>query len=462
MQASAAEPSTATASLGWRVGLLIFVVVAGLHSLSPSVQIGDSRLSVPVATEVLRHHTLDLSNDRVVTSLANKYDVRVVDGRLLPFYPWPAMLFAVPGALAAEAVGKDPATLRPSNPNQTWRVEIPTASVLVALTALVLSLVAFDEVPGQTRFKRRFSIAIAFTFAFATGAWSTASRALWQHTPSMLFLALALLAALRIERHRAWSVVLGMSLASGYAMRPTDAVAVACFLFWVAAVHRGALARVSIGLAIVLVPFVAINLATYHAVLPPYFAGSRLGTGGSVGFLDTAAMFLVSPSRGLLIYDPIVIVTVAGVWSRFRRRALTSLEVTLSLVVVGQLIVVATYGSPGGASYGPRLMIDMLPFITYLAIPPLVSLFSSGITAGLVGGRSARIAMSIIIGWGVLVNASGALLRSSYCWNAHPVIIDDHPSRVWDWGDPQFFRPVKDLSRGTSIHDVAVGSCSSA
>ena len=461
--AAVAETVPASASLGWRVALLVFAIVAVAHSLSPSVQVGDSRLSVPVATQVIRHHTLDLSGDHLVTSLPNQYDVRRVHGRLLPFFPWPAMLFAIPGSVAADVVGKDPETLRPSNPNQTWKIEVPTASVLVALTAVVLALVAFDSAPGGARARRRFAIAVALVYAFSTGAWSTGSRALWQHTPSMLFLSLALLAALRIDRHRAWSVALGMSLAAGYAVRPTDAVAVACFIVWLLVTRRRELLRVALGLVVVLVPFVVVNLVAFHALLPSYYSGNRLGTEAAIGFFDSAAMLLVSPSRGLLIYDPIIIAAAAGVWLKVRRGSFTALDFALGAVVIGQLVVVAAYGSTGGSSYGPRLMTDALPFIVYLSIPALDAVFRGGVRAGATGGRRAvTVAMLVVLVWGVAVNASGALLRSSYCWSASPVLVDKDPSRIWDWSDPQFLRPVKDLRDGMSLHDVVLESCTSS
>lgn len=455
------DRSTPTGSLGWRVALGVFAVVAVVHTLSPSVQVGDSRLSVPVATQVVRHHSLDLSKNALVSALTNKYDVRTVDGRLLPFFPWPAMLFATPGVVVADVVGVDPAALRPSNPNRTWEIEVPVASTLVALTAVILAVIAFDFVPGELRSRRRSAALIALAYAFTTGAWSTGSRALWQHTPSMLLLALALLAARRLDRHRLWGVALGMALAGAFAVRPTNALAVACFAVWVLVATRRSIRRVAIGMAIVVVPFVAVNLASYHAILPTYYSGNRLQTEMAIGFFDSLGMFLVSPSRSVFIYDPLVIAAIAGVWLQRRRRLLTPLDLTVCAVVVGQLTVVSRYGSTGGSSYGPRLMTDVLPFVVYLAIPAFVAVFAGGVRAGAAGGRRVFVvAMLVILGWGALVNASGALLRSSYCWSARPVHVDLKPSRIWDWSDPQFFRPVKDLFDGASLHDVVLESCS--
>ena len=48
--------------------------------------------------------------------------------------------------------------------------------------------------------------------------------------------------------------------------------------------------------------------------------------GSELGLLETAAMYVVSPSRGLLVYDPIVIVAGIGVWLLVRRRAFTALH----------------------------------------------------------------------------------------------------------------------------------------
>ena len=69
-------------------------------------------------------------------------------------------------------------------------VEVAIASTLVALTAMLLFFTA------RLYLGAAGSIALALLFAFGTSAWSTASRALWQHAPAMLMLTAALLSAL--------------------------------------------------------------------------------------------------------------------------------------------------------------------------------------------------------------------------------------------------------------------------
>jgi len=440
--------------------LLIVCIVTVGHVLSPGAQVGDSRLSVPVANAILRHGTLDLRADPLVTALTDKYDVVRRGERVLPFFPWPPMLLALPGAVAMLAVGRDPGTLRPSGPNQTWVVEVPTASFIVALTAWAFAAVALELTAGDLRRRRRFAVAVALIFAFSTGAWSTASRALWQHTPSMLVLMLAVLFALRIGEGRAYAFGFGVVVALSFAIRPSNSVAVALLLVWLVWQHRRSAGWAGCGIAAVVAPFVLINLLTYGSLLPPYFAATRLGTEAWLDFGETFAMNLVSPSRGLLVYDPIVFLAVAGFviqWRRVEHRPLFS---TLLVVLATESIVVARYGSTGGAAYGPRLMMDMLPFLAVLAVPVLAKVFldTRWRDAG-TAQRLAVVAVAGVIAWGVVVNASGALFRSSYCWSATPVIVDARPSRVWDWGDPQFARPIRDLAAGRSIRSVVIGSC---
>ena len=181
-------------------------------------------------------------------------------------------------------------------------------------------------------------------------------------------------------------------------------------------------------MAIVVVPFVAVNLAAYRSVLPPYYSGTRLGSEASIGFVDAASMYLFSPSRGLLIYDPVVVLAVVGVALKIRRRRFSALDGAVCAAVVGHWLVIASFGSSGGSSYGPRYMTDVLPFLVYLAIPAVVAIFGDGWRVAC----SRRIAVGIacvLLGWSVVVNASGAVLRSAYRWSATPVQVDDRPSR---------------------------------
>jgi len=85
-------------------------------------------------------------------------------------------------------------------------------------------------------------------------------------------------------------------------------------------------------------------------------------------------------------------------------------------------------------------MSDVFPVIAYLSLP---------------AGAALAIAVSIAL------NAEGAYLRSSTCWNAQPVSIDLRPARVWDLHDPQALAGYRAIVTD-GLRDAMLGACPSA
>jgi hypothetical protein len=440
-----------------RQTLLLFGLVFVVQTLSPSPQVGDSRLSAITAWQFMTHFNLHLEGYANVRHLTNRYDLVHHAGHLLPLYPWPTMLLAAPADLIFALVGHHPQLLSISNPNHTFYLEIPTASLLVAFTAVFIKNIVLG-LPEPWN-SRRVAFLSALTFAFATSAWSIGSRALWQNTASMFFLSATILAILHIDRSKRWPWLVGALLSLSYMTRPTNAIIVVMLLAWVAWRKRERLLAVLGGVVVLAVPFAIVSISQYGELLPPYYQPSRLGETGPLTFFNALAVNMVSPSRGFLIYDPILLLAVIGVVMRIRSGKLRDLDVIMVLAVVAQWITVAAYGSVGGATYGPRLMLDVVPFLIILSVPALAA-FLNALTGSTPWWRSG---MGLVVGavliWGLFINGTGAAFRDGYCWSAYPNTIDSHPSRVWDWSDPQFLRPYHDLADGRSIKSVVAGSC---
>ncbi|WP_395639748.1 hypothetical protein [Pseudolysinimonas sp.] len=438
--------------LAWRPALLLGAVVFLVHAFSPSPQTGDSRLSVIVAWNLLTTGSLDLSGLPAVEALESRGDlVNGPDGSLLPFFPWPPMLFALPGAVLLALAGIDPATLSISDPNETWLVEVPTAALLVAVTTVLLRRLVLDA--GERWSTPLVANVVALAFAFTTIAWSAGSRALWQQTVSMLVIVLTLLAVQRRSRRGAWPWLIGVFAALALVTRPTNAVFVLPLVVWMIGVDRPNVVRGLLGGAAVLTPFVLISWVVYGAVLPPYYLPTRLGDVPVWGLAESLGVHLVSPGRGLLIYVPIVVLAVAGLVIRIRGRSLRSLDVVLIVAVLAQIAVIAKFGSTNGFTYGPRLLLDIVPLLALLAAPAFTALRPARWTVLRVFAATGVVA---VLGWGLFVNGTGAATRAAVCWNVTPELIDEAPARVWDWGDPPFLRPWADLTAGRPFF---VGSC---
>lgn len=451
--------STTIAALGHRRVVALLLVVFAVHVLSPAVQVTDSRLSVFTAHRVLHGGDLDLAQLPPAARsqfTAGDYDVVERGDAVLPFFPYAPMVLLVPGVAAAEAAGVDVPDLRLIHPNQTWIIELPAAALAVALATVVMAMLGWALAIGDEAARRRAGFATALTFAFATAAWSTGSRSFWQHTPAMLLVAAALLAMVWASQDPQRSLLPAGAAAGGaYLMRPTSATVVVVLAVWALLAMRDRALSFIAGGTLVAIPFVAVNVWQYGAILPPYFDPLRLGTEARISFVEGLAVHLVSPSRGLLVYTPLLLLVP---WSlrlaRQRGAPFTPYAAGLAIVVL-HWVVVASYGSTGGAAYGARFFTEVTPVLVLLLVP-LLSAFAGGELE-----PAARRATTVLLALSVLLAGIGGTTRAAFCWSATPVPLDEDASRLWDFSDPQMLRPLRDLRDGRPVGNVLFGACAS-
>src|SRR6185369_4569056 len=168
-------------------GLVVFVFVTHLFGLTTSY---DSRWSIPTARSLLYERNTDLNEYRSLLEKNQFFAIEVFDGRFYGTFPIGASLLAVPVVGVVDALG-----LKLGD----GKIEKVTASLAIALTTMLLFLIA------RRSLDVREALLIVLIFAFCTAAWSTASRALWQHGPSMLMLTLALWLIV-VAQERPWVV----------------------------------------------------------------------------------------------------------------------------------------------------------------------------------------------------------------------------------------------------------------
>jgi hypothetical protein len=317
-------------------------------------------------------------------------------------------------------------------------------AVVVAATSVVIYWTATRVLTIDEARRRRWAFAVALGFAFATPAWSTASRSMWEHGPSMLCLALALLCALRAREGLPGFTGMGVALGVAYTVRPTDALPVIILGLWILGWHRRHFLHVVGGAVIPLSIFVIVNLSTYHQILPPYFTQDQSFALTSTYF-DAFAADLVSPGRGLLVFVPLVGLSVAGVVLLARSHSLTSFWIAVATAPVALLLLLSAFKVWwAGDAYGPRFFTDLMPFFVLLALPTVDHIAQH---------RFARntLVVSLVcvcLVWSLFVEVQGATLRSSWCWNSEPVSIDAQPNNAWNWADPQFLRGIRVLIWG--------------
>ena len=140
---------------------------------------------------------------------------------------------------------------------------------------------------------------------------------------------------------------------------------------------------------------------------------------------------LLSPSRGLLIFSPIVAVALAG-FADARRAPWGSPLPWCAAAAIAQFILYGGYAVWwAGHTYGPRYMLDVLPALVPLAAAALARVRLSSAAAALCG---------LALAWSIAMSATGAFFYPHDEWNTSPVSVDRDHGRLWDWSDPQFVR----------------------
>ncbi|MGD0311374.1 MAG: hypothetical protein ABSC90_02835 [Acidimicrobiales bacterium] len=448
----------------WIIASLLAVVVFAIDMASPSGMTADSIRAVSVAVAMVHYHTLSL--DRLQPLPDPGYAVTVVHGHVYPLFPWAVSLFAVPWVIGYDALHKlgiGEGSIAMVHSGHDWGLQVVSMSAVVAAATVVVYFIGLQVLrlhPPARR--RRWALLVAAAFALATPAWSTASRSMWQHGPSMLCIALGLLFALRAQAGRRGWMGMGAAFAASYAMRPTDSIIIVVIFVWMVVAQRRHLVAAVAGAIPPLAILVAVNLAIYHQPLSPYYTGGQsFDVSGTMAV--ALAGNLVSPARGLLIFCPLVVLSVVGVVVRWRAGELNAFWKALAVIPVLHWIVISAFKHWwGGDSYGPRFFTDLMPIFVVLALPAVEVLArwlapsapttsAAAVDSPAPSRRWRRLVVALAIAalvWSVGVEAQGAMLRSAWCWNNEPTDVDAHPAKLWDWSDPQFARGIRTVIWG--------------
>jgi len=439
--------------------LLVAAVVFTLYVLSSYARPSDPVWAPHVTASILYDHDPFLDEYRAWIDQWRAFAVIPVGEHLHSYFPMGGPLLTAPTTLLLDAILPElrGVTLHaylidhaPDDPLM-MRIQLINAAFLVALSAGVMYLIAREYLSAP------YALLLTATYAFATSAYSTASRMLWQHGPSLLMLSIALLLLVRARRRPGLIPYAALPLAAAYVVRPTNSLSVIVLTLYVLLYYRRYFPYYLLLAGLVAAPFIWVNLRLYGAVLPPYFAASRIGLSPTVG--EALLGNLVSPARGLLIFSPILLLAPLGILLRARRRQLDALDVALLLIIFLHWVVISTYVQwYGGHSFGPRLFTDILPYGVYFLIPVLETLQKAKRPA------ATRLALAGVYGVlflaGAAIHYRGATSPAVADWNVTPINVDEAPWRVWDWSDIQFMRglgqePETEVSQYSAHSPVA-------
>jgi hypothetical protein len=313
--------------------------------------------------------------------------------------------------------------------------ELFCGSLIGALTVWVQYRIALLFLPF------RAALGFAALFAFGTAEWSVASRNLYPHGLTLLLLSGALFfllppansgAALRAGTRYALA---GLLLALGFCVRPSNAISAVALAVYVAVHQRRHLAAFVLGAAPVAVLFFSYQALVQHSLIPLYVYVAAQQN--NISFAAALALSFLSPSRGVFVFTPVFLVSVAGIWLGWRRRWCFPMLPYLIAIVIFHTLLVTTIWP--GHCFGPRYFADITHLLILFLIPAFLWWRERSGNVRLMLAA----AFLLLAACGIFVNGRGATSIAVNQWSARPVNVDDARWRVWDWRDPQFLRGLR-------------------
>ncbi len=432
----------------------------------------DSAPTSLLAFNLLEHHRLDLDAFRgsYFSELGGQYAfIEGANGHLTSMFPIGTAIVALPIYAAFDLGRRDDARAPPLASSQfeplRQHYEKLAAAAIAALSVLLFFLCACE-------LAATIPAAIAtVVFAFATSMWSIGSQALWQHGPVNLLVIALVYALVRAGRTRetlactAWIAAAGVCAGLLPVIRPTAALFSLAALVFACWSFRGRASAFAAAMVLGLTPGIAWNLYFFHSVLGGY-AGDTGAYATSLpdAFAAPFAALVVSPSRGFVVFAPVLLFALVGL-ARMRRNR-DPVGVLLLLLAAASALLVVQYGFYrywwAGFAYGPRFLTDIAAVASLLL---LYAIPSDPIAYVRRSARGSLIAGVFALAFlcSVTIQAAGAYGGAAGSdWNAVPISIDRSPERVWRVRDGQIERNVRaaylrifawDLARSPAYDD---------
>lgn len=312
----------------------------------------------------------------------------------------------------------------PSELGLLLRVGHLVAAIVEAAATLLLWSVMRRSVSAP------WALVLVLLYSLGTSVRTVASQALWQHAGVHLGYAVALWLTLVPRRlSETQALLAGLALGLGSVVRQTLVMALPGFL-------REHPRRVVAGAVLGLAPLLVYDVAAFGAPLEQGY-GTKPFSFVASGFVG----LLVSPSRGILVYEPYIVAAVAALALAWARPGEVAMRLRwLSLTALATLVLYASYAEWwGGRVFGPRFLDDLAPL--------LFAALAWGIGQGLLASRTRRVLFAIGAAWSLILFQAAAFSYDQR-WDTVPLNVNLFPARLWDWSDPQWLAVVRDVPLG--------------
>ena len=419
---------------------------------------GDTYPNSLLAFNLLQNYTLDLDifRNTVQCPLGAKscyYFAEGINGHLSSLYPIGTAILTFPIYIVFFVILK---ILHLGTPLDITSVHFEyyrSVCEKIAATIVTSLTVVIFYVCSRIKFPLSVSKLSTFIFAFATNTWMTSSQALWQHGASNLVVILIVFCLIQTNRSNdnikiRYMVLAGIGCGLLPGIRPTS------IIFSIAAIVYP-LFNCRNYIVYMLFPSLISSLPSL--IWNIYYFGNLSG-GYSVVFKTPPYIFtlshfitaslgtFISPSKGLLIFSPVVLYSLLGLNIVFRNRSGRD-EKMISCMAVASTVLLTSYCFYtvwwGGGSCGPRFTTDVLPILCFI-VGYYLDYFKNMSTSS----SNYRFKLLTLISVILLSFSIQFINISSYIsshWFSIPYNVEMHNNldRLWQFKDNQIERAAK-------------------
>lgn len=445
MDAHVKKPSKLIIMLAIAACILIATLV---KTTNVRLVMGDSALSMLVSQTIINEGTIKLDK---YSKLIKHYGLRKEEnGHYYDMYPMGTPLLSLPAVYIANSAGMNAFRMKDNS-----SLQVTLASIISPLIFLMLFLI------GRRYVSDMASLCISLIMFLGSSLMSSLAVALWSHNYAIL---LSLIVFWLIARHetsggqaKLHPYIIGVLLFLCYLTRPSFSIFILATFSYLFFADRKALIKAA-GLSFVLLMgFVGFSLMEFGTFLPYYYT-LKLGTSEPLTALYGV---LFSPSRGLFIYSPMLLLIVAGIARYFRvLKGNRTFLMALGWAAFNIITVAIWAIWSGGHCFGPRLLVDSFPsyvIITFMLWSHLPNELS---------GKLKKAGV-----WSFMVLSAFAIWANSYqgiynewthMWNKFPSLGKDVNRIVLDWSHMQIFSTAESVKDkllwfyGDEPHEVVI------
>ncbi|GEM_PF-2819116 len=280
------------------------------------------------------------------------------DGRFYNKYPDGTSILQIPFVAIAHYIFKMDMTERRHN----YRFQKIMAGIIFILIFLIfyrISRLYFDE---------RKSLLISFMFIWGTSMVGSNLASLWTHLMLMLLSTLVIYMLLIYEKRATIKpYILGTILFLTFFVRQTGVfLVISVFIYLFLKRDFRVFFKTVLVSFIFFLLYMVYNYLVYKTPFSLYDTwGLRFHNYG----LRNLYCLLTSPTRGLFVFNPVLLITAAGVflyWKEFPKH----FRYLLMLWITGIILMVSYFWTAwwGGWAYGPRLLVEIFPGLFVLTL----------------------------------------------------------------------------------------------